>query len=117
MLLFVLCIIAALLAAADLIQRYLKATQITTMGKLQNREKAQKDAAVASSGPKVLGTKRNRFYVYRVDFTDGTYYQDKCGIRDPKLGKHGMRFDDDRAGMIAEQAARAHEEAAAGRGI
>ena len=107
-----LSIIAAALVIGDLISRYLEATQVTKRGKLQNKEKAEKGADIVRAEPMVLGTKRNRHYVYKIVFSDGTTYQDVCGIRDPSLGRNGMRGDNERAEMIKKQAVEAHEKEA-----
>lgn len=112
MLLIILWIIAAALVIGDLVHRYLKATQITKRGKLQNRDRAVPGSEIIKTEPRVVGTKRSKHYIYVVTFADGTVYQDVCGIRDPQLGKHGMRFDNSRAEEIVKKAAEAHERAA-----
>ncbi len=114
MLLGILCVIAAALVLGDFIYRYLETTQILKRGKLQHPEKARPDAVITGREPKVAGAKRTRHYIYVVTFSDGTVYQDVCGVRDPRLGRHGMRFDEARAEEIVQKAAEAHRAAAEG---
>lgn len=107
----VLFVIAAALVIGDRVYRYLQDTQIAKRGKLQNAQNAKPDAVIAKAEPAVAGTKRNRHYIYVVTFSDGTVYQDTCGVRDPSLGRHGMRFDNERAAEIEKAAIAAHQKA------